>query len=490
MFTRSLRDRIGKAELARRIMLWTVALALFGGAGLLAPAAVAQGGDEQPGDETPPPFEGEKAAEPNWRELPVRMEPPFAHMGMIKAHGATSREFLIFNEGEEPISFTQVRTTCGCVNGEVTTEPVEPGDAATFTIHWKDLQGLNGPQTRRLFLFHDQGGAPILVQVSVGVYGGEDVEDRLEQKRAEAALPQVERQPDKLDFGLIRPGAVHTESVLLRNVGQQPIRFTNVTSTCGCAKGAIEQKIVKPGESARLDVTLEARDNVGPLKQKLTVFIEDSPRRIPIEISAEVTKPINAEPFFLNLLGPRAGEIKLKAVDGAPFKVLSINGKPADGGLKQLRVQHTAPWDLTDVEPEDLDLWFVIETDHPEMPLIELRVVHPALFSRMNQGSHWTPVPDVLVLGRMNAGDSMTKTLKLAKLPRGAEIELSSANGLFDVELIETTPGDREMEITVSLTPTSKAAEQGGLIRGLLVIKTANPEQESTIPLLGIFREQ
>ncbi len=493
---RSLQTWIGGIGLARGLRPFGAALACGLVMGFVAGVARAQQGaadqaaPDQTAEETPPPFEGQFASPPDWRDLAIRMQPNVAHMGMIKADGEKTREFLLFNEGDEPITFRRVRTTCGCVNGEVTTEPVEPGDAATFTIHWTDLQGLNGEQHRRLFLFHDQGGPPIMIPVSVGIWGGQDVEDHLEERRAQAALPKVEMRPEKLDFGLMRPRETRTETVLLTNAGNEPIRFTNVTSTCGCAKGSVEQNTINPGESARLDVTLEARENVGPLNQKLTVFIEDSPKRIPVELTAEVTKPIKADPFFLNLLGPKEGEIKLTAVDGAPFKVLSIDGEPAEGSLSQLRPSHTVPWDLSETAPEDLRLWYMIETDHPEMPLIDLRVVHPALFPKMNQGSHWTATPDRLVLGTLSAGESRTETLSLVKQRRDVPVEVESTKGLFDVRVVEISPGDRDLRVTLSLTPTSKAAEQGGLIRGALIVKTANPEQEATIPVFGVFRDK
>ena len=118
-----------------------------------------------------------------------------------------------------------------------------------------------------------------------------------------------------------------------------------------------------------------------------------------------VTLPIAPEPAYCEALkGVTKGVVRLKATDAKPFTVLGCDGKPPvfvgfDPAKDQPRSEYILAWDFTGVAPADLKLWWVVETNRADCPLIPLRVRNENTGSKFDQartGRFWH-VPESLV---------------------------------------------------------------------------------------------
>ncbi len=65
-----------------------------------------------------------------------RIEVPSTYFdfGVVGASAVVTREFLVRNEGEAPLTITRAYTTCGCTVADFTARVIPPGKAALITL--------------------------------------------------------------------------------------------------------------------------------------------------------------------------------------------------------------------------------------------------------------------------------------------------------------------------------------------------------------------
>jgi len=387
----------------------------------------------------------------------VQIEPKAADLGQLRPDETGTMQIKLRNLEDRPIRFTRAQPSCGCVSGSVTTDPVAPGDAATLNLSMQAIQN-SGKQSKAMWVWAEGANEPFQINVTAQIVNPD----------ADAQGPKIEVEPTVADLGYIEPSGVKEMEIQLHNVGQEPVEFLRVTSTCSCAVGRLMRGLTPPGESAALMVRVEARPFVGPIEQTLNVWYSDARRPLQVPVKAETTRAVRVEPFYLNLITDQKGEILLESIDDQPFRVTSVNGQTPDphthgNRLSELAKKHVLAYDLSNVSAEELHPWFLIETDHPDAPILDLRVVHPAVISQGDGGrGAFTPSPDRLVLGRVQPDQSAETTITLVNLDEGALSSVESADDRLSIEVIEEKSTGDGVEVRLRITPSAQAK---GLIR-------------------------
>jgi len=211
----------------------------------------------------------------------------------------------------------------------------------------------------------------------------------------------ITAEPERLKLGWLRPEEMGEGTVRLVNTSEEVVNIVRVTSSCTCTVGKLEddQKILRPGDSTELTVSLKAGKNTGPMAQRAYVYYEGARAPYELFVLADVSHPVKTDPTFVNLMGAKkSGTIKLESLDGAPFRVTAVDGDtPTVFDLAGAEVDPEEPreavlveYDYEGIAPEDLDRWFVIETDHPEARELPVRVLHPALYQVDNARATWS----------------------------------------------------------------------------------------------------
>ena len=108
---------------------------------------------------------------------------------------------------------------------------------------------------------------------------------------------------------------------------------------------------------------------------------------------------VRATPAFIG--GPRgkemAGNVQIKSSDGRPFKILAVCDQPpqyvgADSKSDAPRSSYILRWDLARVPDLGKRIWWVVFTDHPECPVLPLRIRNEATGARADAARferHW-----------------------------------------------------------------------------------------------------
>jgi len=105
------------------------------------------------------------------------------------------------------------------------------------------------------------------------------------------------------DFGFIPKGAKVTHNFLLKNVGNDTLKITNVRKSCGCTAAPLRKTVLPPGDTTQLEVTFSSGSYQGPVSK--AVYVESND---PIEPFIDVTflanvsvpsKSLTFDPFFI-----------------------------------------------------------------------------------------------------------------------------------------------------------------------------------------------
>ncbi len=107
--------------------------------------------------------------------------------------------------------------------------------------------------------------------------------------------PQIELEITNLDLGEAVNGEIVSRDMLVRNVGQKPLKVETVTTSCGCTSATLKPMVVAPGGTANLHIEVDTGAHglelTGPLVRQIFIVSND-----PDQPEAEVELSVNILP--------------------------------------------------------------------------------------------------------------------------------------------------------------------------------------------------
>ncbi len=278
------------------------------------------------------------------------------------------------------------------------------------------------------------------------------------QLAAAGGPPPIEFDPPEIDFGVVLPNTELSDTVLIKNVGSEPLTILAMKPDCACT--TIEDlagEVIAPGESVELTAVVDPRSYQGPKNSEIR-FVFDGYEPISVKIKSVVSRAIRVEPTYVDLVGggPTSGICTLKSLNESPFRILAVHGEPpvyADGFDPQAetpRNEYVIKWDLSGYSPKNcLDSagrripgWLVIETDNPDAPVLDLRVRHnPCTLPERLDGRNWVLGDYRVILDEFLPGESKEYTASLKWLknekPNDTIARVVSESPQMSAELME-----------------------------------------------------
>jgi hypothetical protein len=275
--------------------------------------------------------------------------------------------------------------------------------------------------------------------------------------------------PGGIEFGDVAPNSAHQAQMEIRNTGAQPISIVTVRPTCLCTTpDDLSGTVIPPGGSVPFSAGFEAPTETGTKTARIQLVYSagGQSRAVTIYLRGEITMAVKSDPPYVDALkGVTHGEVRLTSVDGRPFRVLSSGGVAP---VAEASTVHTLSWHVpargTDNCP-GARLWWVVETDHPDCPILPLRIRHectgslsdPARFDRK-----WTFKEPIVNLGAIAAGEPLETEVVLHNregVPITGVISLSAD---ATAELISTGAAKGET-VSYQVRFTPRAGYQGML---------------------------
>ncbi len=104
--------------------------------------------------------------------------------------------------------------------------------------------------------------------------------------------PLISIEPAQHDFGSVRQDQKLVYDFLVRNTGTEDLTLLRIATSCGCTAALPAERVVPPGGSTTLSVTLETRKYKGVLERSVSVASNDRGNRVStVRVKAFVEVP-------------------------------------------------------------------------------------------------------------------------------------------------------------------------------------------------------
>ncbi|HEY7515650.1 MAG TPA: DUF1573 domain-containing protein [Vicinamibacteria bacterium] len=113
-----------------------------------------------------------------------------------------------------------------------------------------------------------------------------------ESKKEDAAGPRLVVQPASFDFGKAVQNKTLNKEFSIRNFGSADLVIENVSTTCGCTAALLADKVIKPGSTSPLRVSLETRTYSGKVERTVLIRSNDpAASTVEVKVSVLVVPP-------------------------------------------------------------------------------------------------------------------------------------------------------------------------------------------------------
>jgi hypothetical protein len=322
--------------------------------------------------------------------------------------------------------------------------------------------------------------------------------------RFPASVPSspVRVEPPVIELGIVPPNSEHRRTFRIVNDGPIALSVRAASPSCRCTTVTdIVGKSVPAGGSIDLEAVFNAPPTPGYKDATVNIVIDGVPRPLTAKIGGDVTLPIRVDPPYVDgLQGRVAGSIALTSIDGKPFTIVSSGGRaPAfDGPAPQgpQNAQRIA-WNIAGIACERMPLWWIVVTDHPDCPIVPLRIRHDCTGTKADMARYaryWIAKEQLVNLGRVSAGGEKTEEFQIDHYNprgRGAVVRrdwgtvrsVSTGTPDLSVRLLGTRPAG-DGSVVLSLGFSAKPGFSG-LVESVLRIETASGAGE--IPLVAVI---
>lgn len=291
--------------------------------------------------------------------------------------------------------------------------------------------------------------------------------------------------PPAVDLGYLLPNQRVNTIIKVRNIGAEPLKITLVKPSCTCTTlDDLAGTVIPPGESVSLSAQIKARSKPSPLTSSVTFLFEGYAESSKVLIGAQVARPIRTIPQIFNCAtGELSGRVVVESNDGWPFTIWAANRQPPeyinfDPTTDEPRNAYVLQWDVSHYTQQTMPGWWVIETDHPDCPVVDVWVRHQWNLPEGAAGRPWRLRTQHVVIDGINAGESGEFTVEIAKLGRDDIYSVHSLSNEFDAKLVSIERNGIDAEVTVRITP---AAGHQGLLYGTIEFLSSAHAQKLTV---------
>lgn len=280
-------------------------------------------------------------------------------------------------------------------------------------------------------------------------------------QEAEDLPPPIELDPPVLDFGIMSPTDIAEGTVKLRNTGTKELEVLSVQPSCKCTTiNDIAGQKIPVGGFVEIQAKMKPTSGAGAKKAEIKVLIDGYSRIVPIQLKSEVSLPVRVQPYYLNIVTgqPQVGRTVVESIDGRPFKICAIGGfAPHYIGFDPTKDEpanhYVIDWNIErDFPGGKFPRYWVIETDHPDCPIVEVFVRHETTMPKIN-----IALSDYRhTFGQLEAGKSVEFAVTCTKLDESETIIAASAGSTdLKVELVSQVRDGTDTIVTLRATSTS-----------------------------------
>ena len=325
------------------------------------------------------------------------------------------------------------------------------------------------------------------------------VAERDREVARQMALCPIKAEPASVDAGLVAPHSEVRFEATLRNPLDRPVTCIRSAPSCTCTTLDMVGKVIPAKGTLQVPISMKTSGATGEKTAAVVLTFADVPGLIELKLRAEVTYPVRGvqlnrgpdgtvrrDPFVnaFDIKENVRGTVTVESIDGAPFRVLSVDRKPpvfapAAGAAPAMaadapRESWTVGYDFTGLPCERVPKYLVVETDRPDARLIDMRVRHEC--TRISPAFSFDQFRENV--GVLAPGQSRTFEL-LVKRANGVRIDrVDSLEPMITSRLVDQKAAGDELLVRVEVTAAPRAS---GVFLGELRFTGVGPDPRSPV---------
>ena len=314
-------------------------------------------------------------------------------------------------------------------------------------------------------------------------------------------------EPASLRMGYVSPESVITSEFTLVNDSQEPLMVKEIKRGCSCTEVTFQAGEIPPGGSRKGLATFTAGLTPTVKNNKVRILFENhSPMTLPM--NAMVSRAVHVEPpnfrmhaksYFDGPVVRTRSRVQLVATDSRPFRVLSSGGRPpiavSGGGdpsspsAAQSVMIDIGVYDketLLDPQGNKMPPFWIIETDHPDAPVVEVRVLHRENSPhRREKEREWVFVENRVVVDAVDPGKAVQFEIPIIwnalEGQRTQQIIAAESNSPeFEASLVGMKRDGRKSKAIIEIRPVDGVV---GPYQGQ--IELVSHEHRAPLPVIG-----
>ena len=294
------------------------------------------------------------------------------------------------------------------------------------------------------------------------------------------------------DFGSVPRGALLSHQFKMTNIYDVPLEIS-IRVSCGCVTASPSSRVLKPLEQGTIDVVMDAGRFSGA--KSVNIYVTVGPKFVStatLTVNGISRVDVVLNPGEINFGPIASGQPMARQILDAEYAgaldwritELDTQRAPVEASFKEsLRLAGRVSYRVTvSLKPSSIPAGpfkykIFLKTNDPSTPLLPI-VVEGSIQSSL------TAVPNVLSLGNLKMGESITK---LVMVKAGKPFRILSVDGMGD-GVVADLPASKEQSVQV-VKVTYQPKKAGALHKQLSIKTDLEKESQVTVTLEGAVEQ-
>lgn len=191
----------------------------------------------------------------------IAVDQPAFDFGPIQQGKKVEHIFTIKNRGDTPLAIKNVRPSCGCTAVSTTTSLIPPGKTAGIKASFNSAN-FSGAIHKTVSVDTNDPKTPATTLILKGT-----------------VVEEIQITPKQLNLGQIKINETTRAVIVISNRGSNPLRLAAIKSPLTQIAAVADKKILKPGESGKISVSVSPGSGDRLLSGYLSIATDSPARR-------------------------------------------------------------------------------------------------------------------------------------------------------------------------------------------------------------------
>lgn len=194
-------------------------------------------------------------------------------------------------------------------------------------------------------------------------------------------------EPAEVELGDVATMDTAKGFIKLVNTADYPVTITGSRPSCGCTTlKPINNLVVGPKESTEIEVQMSTPNKAGRVSGKIVTFTVENHPPVTVRLAANAIAYVEMEPAILVAEDSGTAIVRLRAIDGTPFRIRSIQPAMISELPQEALAEHEIEFRWEDFHAAALTPKATIHLDHPKCSQIWMETrMTPAQMEAINQ---------------------------------------------------------------------------------------------------------